>query len=120
MNREARQRLLSFVGPLNAMRPEAFSRPQHRISQLLASQAPKQRLGLEPRTITRLARRVRAIARQQHTHVHLVGFGFQPGEETLRAVPDAFVPVAFALDHPLAALGAELAPGCIQRNTALL
>src|SRR5882757_3471220 len=52
--------------------------------------------------------------------MHFVGLGFEPGEEALGAVPDALVPISLALDHPFAALDAELAPGCVNRDTALL
>src|SRR4051812_35545933 len=52
--------------------------------------------------------------------MHLVRLGFQPREEPLRAVPDALVPVAFALDDPLATFGTELTPGCVDWNAALL
>ncbi len=51
--------------------------------------------------------------------MHLVGFRLEPGEEALDAVPDSLGPFAFAFDHPLAALGAELAPGRVERDAAL-
>src|ERR1700736_3151415 len=51
--------------------------------------------------------------------MHFVGFGLEPGEEAFRSVPDALVPISLALDHPLAALGSELAPGRIQGYAAL-
>src|SRR6185312_12968466 len=79
----------------------------------------QQRLCLESRAVTSRTRRVGTITRQEYAHVHLVGFGFEPGEEPLHAVPDALGPLAFALDHPFAPFGAELAPGRIQRNPAL-
>ena len=52
--------------------------------------------------------------------MHLVGLGLQPGKEALRAVPDAFVPIAFTLDDPLATFRAELPPRCIDRDAPLL
>src|SRR5580692_4923097 len=52
--------------------------------------------------------------------MHLVGFSLEPGEEAAHAVPDALGPFAFALYDPLAALGAELPPGSVERNAALL
>src|SRR4051794_22147512 len=52
--------------------------------------------------------------------MHLVRLGFQPRKEPLRAVPDTLVPVAFALDDPLATFGAELTPGRVDGNAALL
>src|SRR5262249_8183899 len=76
--------------------------------------------GLQPRTIAGFAGCIRAVSRQQYPHMHFVGLGLEPRKEAPGPVPDTFVPVAFAFDDPLAPLGAELAPGSIQGNPALL
>jgi len=81
--------------------------------------APQQRLGLEARAAARGAFGVRAVSRQQHADVHLVGPGLEPGEETPYSIPDILGPLAFTLDHPFALRVAEIAPRHIQRDGAL-
>src|SRR5690606_5181754 len=76
-------------------------------------------LRLQPRTLARRAEIVRAVLRQQHADVHLVGAAFEPGEEALHAVPLALAPGAFALDHPVAFLVAELGPRHVDAHAAL-
>src|SRR6185369_3153646 len=81
---------------------------------------PQQRFGFQSRAVAREARRVRAIAGQQHAHVHLVRLGFEPVEEAFDAVPDVLAPRAFAVDHPGLVRFAQLAPGAVERDVALL
>src|SRR6185369_8732400 len=107
MDRETGKRIECLVAPLHAARLETGVGSQHRVSKLTVTEPPQQRIGLQPCPIARLTRRIRAIARQQHADVHLVGFGLEPGEKTLRAVPDTLVPVSLALDDPFTALGPE-------------
>src|SRR5260370_31824853 len=120
MDREARKRIERFVAPLHAARLESSDGSEHGVSELTVAEAPQQCVSLQPRTVARLTGRIRAIARQQHAHVHLVGFGLQPGEKALRAVPDTLVPVSLALDDPFATFGPELAPRSIHGNAPLL
>src|SRR5262249_8605094 len=105
---------------IHAARLEALGRIEHRVRELAAADAPLQRFGLEPRAVARRAGRVRAIARQQHAHVHLVRLRFEPLEEAFAAVPNVLAPGAFAFDHPFAVIGAELAPGAVEGDAALL
>src|ERR1700716_3247270 len=119
MDREPGERSECLVAPLHAPGLEASGGSEHRISKLTVAETPQQCVSLQPRTVTCLTGRIRAIARQQHAHMHLVGFGLQPGEETPRAIPDTLVPVSLALDDPLAALGPELAPRSIHGNAPL-
>src|ERR1700730_14222898 len=98
MDREARKRIERLVAPLHATWLEAGAGSEHGISKLTIAEAPQECISLQPRTVVRLTRRIGAIARQQHAHVHLVGLGLQPGEKALRAVPDTLVSVCLGLD----------------------
>ena len=108
-------------------RAQALDRQQHQVVDraLGAPQLPEERVGLEPRAAARRARRVRAVARQQHADVHLVGLGLEPGEEALHAVPLARPglppahPVRVALDHPAAVPLGQVAPRGVERDAAL-
>ena len=106
--------------PLNALGPKARRGAERGIGQRLVTDPPQQRLGLQARAVADAAGSVGTVARQQYAHVHLVGACFQPGEEALHPVPDLLRPGAFALDHPLARLAAELAPGSVQGDAAQL
>jgi len=101
---EPRLGLQRRVGEPRVGRLEARSGLKHRVSVFLRTHPPKQRLGLEPRTAARRAFVVRAVARQQHPDVHLVGARLQPVEETLHAVPAASMrmpaPLLVAVDNP--------------------
>ena len=82
-------------------------------------ETPEQRLVLEPRAIAGRARRVAAVLRQQHAHVHLVALGLEPLEEPAHAVPDLLLPLALAVDDPAPLLVGELAPRRVERDAAL-
>ncbi|MBV6474547.1 MAG: hypothetical protein MOGDAGHF_00007 [Rhodocyclaceae bacterium] len=103
-------------------------RQQHQVvkGEAFLAQLPQQRLRLQARAAAGRAGRVGAVARQQHADVHLVGLGFQPGEEMLHAVPVAR-PGALqadvlrvALQHPAPVFGRQVAPGDVGRHAALL
>jgi hypothetical protein len=104
---------------------EVVDRDEHQLVDVAAVHAPQQRLGLEARAVARRARRVRAVARQQHADVHLVGLGLQPVEEALHAVPVRLAglvpahPVVVALHHPALVLRAEVAVAHVERHAAL-
>src|SRR6185436_19046246 len=93
---------------------------------LPAPDPPQQRVRLEAAAFADLARRVRAITRQQHADMHLVGLAFQPVEIVLYAIPGArpgFLPVhpfRLAVDHPALLCRAQVPPGFVERNAALL
>src|SRR5260370_29631937 len=94
--------------------------PKCRVGQLATAEAPQESFALQARPVAGATRRVGAIARQQHVHVHVVGARLQPGEEAFHPVPDLLRPGAFAFDHPPACLGAELAPRRVEGNALLL
>ena len=108
-------------------RPQALDREQHEVVDRvpLAPELPQHRVGLEPCTAASGARRVRAVARQQHADVHLVGLGLQPGEEALHAVPLARPglapahPIGVAVDHPAAVRLVHVAPRDVEREPVL-
>src|SRR6266581_987374 len=109
-----------------ALRREAPHGIEHAIRVLPGPHPPQQRVGLEARAAAGRTRRVGAIARQEHAHVHLVSLGLQPAEETRDAVPGARPgfspahPFGLALEHPFALLRAQIAKRNVERNAALL
>src|SRR6267154_1591674 len=126
MHRKAGKRAQHVVRKFRAPRLEAPRGIEHAVGVLLRSDAPQQRLGLQTRAVAGRTRRVGAIARQEHAHVHFVGLGFQPAEEARDAVPDARPgfspahPLGLAFEHPLALFRSEIAEGNVERNAALL
>src|SRR5260221_2177652 len=126
MHRKAGKRTQHIVREFRALRLEAPRRIEHPIGVLLRSDAPQQRLGLQARAVAGRTRRVGAVARQEHAHVHLVGLRLQPAEEARDAVPDARPgfspahPLGLAFEHPLALFRSEIAEGNVERNAALL
>ena len=125
VHREARQRRERRVVEPHAARLEARVAPERAVGVRALAQAPQQRVGLEARAVARLARRVRAVPRQQHADVHLVGLGLEPREEALHAVPRARPrlapahPAVVALEHPVALRVAQVAPRHVERDAAL-
>ena len=69
--------------------------------------------------MTGRARRVAAVLREQHAHVHLVAPGLEPLEEPVDAVPDPLFPGALALQDPPLLVGGELGPRRVDGNAAL-
>src|SRR5208282_4912808 len=51
-------------------------------------------------------------------NVHFVRFGLEPGEKSPYAIPNVFLPFAFAIDDPRALFGGEFAPRDVERNAA--
>ncbi len=94
---------------------------EHELADIEAglAEAPEQRIRLQSGARASAALGVGAVAREQHPDVHLVRLGLEPGEETPDAVPDLLRPFAFALDHPVALLVAELGPWRVDGNAAL-
>ena len=72
--------------------------------------------------MARRAGRVAAVLGQHDPHVHLVGFGLEPGEKTLDAVPlrlpglFAAFPLRIALQHPIPVLGRQVLPRRVDRD----
>jgi len=75
---------------------------KHCISQVTAADAPQK----AHRTFKRAppaggARRIRAVTRQQHAHVHLVRLGLEAMPKKRRApYQTALAPGAFTVNHP--------------------
>ena len=118
VDREARQRRERFVAQGRHVRAEAPLGREHGARVVERAEPPEQRLGLEPRARALGARVVRAVLREQHADVHLVGLRLEPGKEALHAVPLLLPPRALAVDHPRALLGRELAPRHVRRHEA--
>ena len=104
----------------------SVDREQHQLANIESgaarspvADAPEQRVGLQAGAVAGAAFGVRAISREQHTNVHLVGFGLEPREEAFDAVPDIFGPFAVAVEHPGALGGVEIAPRGVDGNAAL-
>src|SRR5258705_1083889 len=126
MHRKAGKRTQHVVREFRALRLEAPRRIEHAVGVLLRPDAPQQRLGLQALAVEGRTRRVGAVARQEHAHVHFVGLGFQPAEEARDAIPDARPgfspahPLGLAFEHPLALFRSEIAERNVERNAALL
>jgi hypothetical protein len=96
-------------------------RPLHQVMDAVAFDLPQRGIGLEPAATAGGARRVRAVARQQHADVHLVGLGFQPLEEVAHAIPGAgpgllpVLPFRVALEHPVTVFGTQLGERNVHR-----
>ena len=116
---------LRFV-PCDIFRAITHARFQHRIRILFVADPPQQCIRFQAAALAGRARRVRAIARQQHADMHLVRFTLQPVEVMLHAVPDAgpgFFPAhpfRFAVDDPALLRRAQISPGLVERDAALL
>ena len=97
-------------------RREAVLGRQHAVRVVMRAEPPCLRFALQPRAAARQARRIGAVLRKQHAHVHLVGFGFEPLEEARHAVPRAGPrlapahPLRLAFEHPVPVLAREIAP----------
>ena len=94
---------------------------QHHFADIDAgiADSPQQGVGLQASAAARAAFGVGTVTRQQHTDVHFVRFGLEPGEEAAYAVPDLLGPFAFAFDDPGSLSVGQVAPGCIHGNVAL-
>ena len=116
---QARQGLQLRTRPLHPRGHEALFNRQHAIGIAVATDAPKQALGLQPCTLATGAFGVTAVFRQQHTDVHLVGLAFQVLKKPLDAVP-LLVPFALVfgrtLDNPIFLTGGQLVPRCVTRD----
>ncbi|MBV6422853.1 MAG: hypothetical protein NAOJABEB_00639 [Steroidobacteraceae bacterium] len=117
---QARQRRELRCAPRHAARQEARPRAECRVGERAAAESRQERRPLQPRTPAGLARRVGAILREHHAHVHAVGAALEPFEEALRPVPHFLAPRALTLDHPLAVGDREVLPGRVERNAAQL
>ncbi len=116
---------LRFV-PCDILRTITHARLEHGIGVLLVADPPQQGIRLQAAAFAGCARRVRAIARQQHADVHLVRLALQPVEIMLHAIPDAgpgFFPAhkfRFAVDDPAFLRDAQIPPRLVERDAALL
>ncbi len=119
VDREPGQRCESLVAQGGQMRAESLLGRKDRARVVERPEPPEQRLGLEPRARALGARIVRAVLREQHADVHLVGLRLEPREEALHAVPLLLPPRALAVEHPGALLGREIAPRHGRRHAAL-
>src|SRR5215813_12368420 len=87
---------------------------------------PELRVRLQTRAEALHALRVRAVLREQHPDVHLVGLALEPLEEAPHAVPHARPrlapahPLRLALQHPPPFLFSQVLPGLVERNSTLL
>ena len=119
VNADACQARQGVGSPARAARREARRLGQYRRRVLLCSKSPQQRVGFQTRAAASGTGRVRSILREQHADVHLVRLGLEPREEAPHAVPELVFPAAFAFQHPLAMLRAQLTPWRIERHAAL-
>ncbi len=62
---------------------------------------------------------VRAILGKQNTDMHAIALALKPVEEALHPVPDAVIPIAFAIDHPASGFCGKLTPRHIRGHAAL-
>ncbi len=97
---------------------EAVDRQPVKVGQRVPAPLPAERFGLEPGPAAGRTRVVRAVARKEDPHVHLVGVLLEPAEKPLHPVPvlrpflAVFGPVAgFALDDKGLLLRRQLAEG---------
>ena len=126
MHGQARKRAQHFVAELRTLGHEAPRRIEHAVGVLLGPDPPEQRVGLQARPVAGRTGRIGAVARQEHAHVHLVGFRFEPAEEARDAVPDAGPgfspahPLGLAVERPGAVLRGKIAEGNVERHAALL
>ncbi len=97
------------------------------LRQRVAAPFPAERLGLEPLSAAIRARIVGAVAREEDTHVHLVGRLFEPAEKPLQPIPilrpllAVLLAVArFAVDHETLLLGCERGEWDVGRDFLLL
>jgi hypothetical protein len=116
------------IAPVRSHRPVApvAATAAERIVRFVpAARAPQQRIGLQPGAGALRARRVRAIARQEHAYVHLVRLALQPFEEALGAIPDPWpalvpaLPSIAAFDHPALLRLGQFAERHIEWNSVL-
>ena len=112
--------------PCNVLLAIAQARFDHGIRVLLVANPPQQRIRFQPAALASRARRVRAIARQQHADMHLVGLRLQPVEVMLHAIPRARPgllparPLRLAVDDPALLRRTQRAPWLVERDAALL
>ncbi len=99
------------MAELHAVREETRAGFERRVRFAAAAETPQQVFRFEPGAATIGAGIVAAVLGQQHADVHLVALAFEPGEETLRAVPHTVVPIALAFDDPASLRFVQLAPG---------
>src|SRR5207237_2375217 len=84
--------------------------------------APQQRIGLETAAFAYGAWRVRAVLREQHANVHLVGLALEPGEKATHAVPLRLPlagPRVLSLEDPATMFGLEQLERRVERNAEL-
>ena len=86
---------------------------------MCAADAPQQAVCFKTRATAIAAFCVAAVFGQEHADVHLVGFAFEVGKESVHAVP-LLIPFAFpvgrSFNHPLLLFFGELEPRGIARN----
>src|SRR6266581_3393243 len=89
VHRQAWKPAQYVIAELRALRQESPRRIERAVRVLLRAQAPQERVGLQTRAGADRARRVGAVTRKQHAHVHLVGLGLEPAEKARDTVPGA-------------------------------
>ena len=103
--------------------PGLINREGHDFGECLAHELPVEGLGFESSAFAARAEVVRAIAREQDTHMHLVGLALEMLKESIHSVPllgPIALPVLVALEDPLAMLGGEVTPGNVGGDTLSL
>ena len=119
MDAQTGQGRLLCCAPADAGRPKGRARAERRGGDRRVAKSPEQRVGLQARAVADVARRIRAVARQQHADVHLVGPGLEPLEVALDAIPDVLRPLAFAVDDPAPLRLRQFSPRRVERNVTL-
>ena len=108
----------AVVHPLEEF-PQPVEWQQRQLLDRVSFEPPQQRVRLQAAAAAGLARRIAAVARQQHPDVHLVRLGLEPFEIAAHAIPLGLptpAPGRIAVDDPsLLALG-QRAPGDVQRD----
>src|SRR4051794_21454891 len=87
-----------------------------KIRQAHAGHAVAERGWVEPFAVASVTGVVRAIAREQHAHVHLVRLGLEPLEPADHAGEKTLFPTAVPLQHELLVHGRQRAPRFVCRD----
>src|SRR5262249_16032110 len=75
-----------------------------------------QSVRVQPGTVAGRAQRVGVVPAEQDPHVHLVGAALDPSEPGAQSRVAPVSVAALPFQHGLALLGAQLAPGDVERN----